>query len=468
MRAFLSALFGWVLRIFFRRVEVQGEARAPSSGPVLFVLNHPNALIDPAFMLCFAPRPVSFLAKSTLFKMPVIGAIVRGFDCLPVYRQVDAGVDRARNQETFSQTRALLARGGSVALFPEGTSHSDPRLKPLKTGAARIALGAAALLDPAQGPLRIVPAGLFYTRKATFRSDALVLYGDPFVVSPSPLRDDFEPPREAVAALTAQIAAALEAVTLQADAVEALHLVERAERLFSDDDDDAPSERFSLRRRLLEGHRALQREHGARLLALERALDEFLKDCDTLHISPRHLEPGALQPGPWLRGALVHLVTFLALGWLGALGVLIHAAPYRMVDWLAHRYARGEDDMLSTLKILAALLLFPLTWALVAALCGWWGGPWGAALALALAPLSGWVALWLGERLRRGLGAALATRALLGRRREVERLRAARAALRAEILSLGELVPDAPSPGRGDHPGHPLHAVEGGVGVDDA
>src|SRR4029453_633474 len=106
---------------------------------------------------------VSFLAKEPLFRMPIIGAIVRAMDSIPVYRRMDQA-DTAQNAVTFEAARSLLARGGSLALFPEGTSHSDSRLKPFRTGAARIALGAG--LDG----LVIVPAGLFYTAKSRFRS----------------------------------------------------------------------------------------------------------------------------------------------------------------------------------------------------------------------------------------------------------------------------------------------------------
>ena len=77
MRALLRLLLRGILRIFFRRTEVSGAERVPRTGPVIFVLNHPNGLIDPTFLLCLAPRRVSFLAKAPLFHMPVIGAIAR-------------------------------------------------------------------------------------------------------------------------------------------------------------------------------------------------------------------------------------------------------------------------------------------------------------------------------------------------------------------------------------------------------
>src|SRR5437899_12638270 len=144
MRTLVRAVFGLVLRVFFRRIEVSGSAHVPARGPVMFVLNHPNGLVDPAFLLCLAPRRVSFLAKAPLFRMPIIGSIVRAVEAIPVHRRQDAGADLRKNAETFEAAQAVLVRGGTIAIFPEGTSHSDPKLRPLKTGTARIALGAAA------------------------------------------------------------------------------------------------------------------------------------------------------------------------------------------------------------------------------------------------------------------------------------------------------------------------------------
>src|SRR5436189_1194496 len=120
MRTLVRAVFGLVLRVFFRRIEVSGSAHVPARGPVMFVLNHPNALVDPAFLLCLAPRKVSFLAKAPLFRMPVIGAFVRALDSLPAYRPQDQGEDVNKNQETFAAAARLLAEGGTIGICPEG------------------------------------------------------------------------------------------------------------------------------------------------------------------------------------------------------------------------------------------------------------------------------------------------------------------------------------------------------------
>src|SRR5207253_2812620 len=132
MRRLITAFIRIVAKVFFRHIEIVGWENVPPDAPVIFAVNHPNALIDPLFLLCFAPRPVSFLAKAPLFKMPLIGWFVRVFDTIPVYRKQDnLGTS---NRATFDRARDVLKRGGTIAIFPEGTTHSDPKLRELKTG----------------------------------------------------------------------------------------------------------------------------------------------------------------------------------------------------------------------------------------------------------------------------------------------------------------------------------------------
>jgi len=233
VRTLLRLLLRGVLRIFFRRTEVSGAERVPRAGPVIFVLNHPNGLIDPTFLLCLAPRRVSFLAKAPLFHMPIIGAIARAFEAIPVHRRQDTGADLQKNAETFDAARAVLVHGGTIAVFPEGTSHSDPKLRPLKTGTARIALGAAAALPP-NLRLEIVPVGLYYRAKQTFRSVALLHFGTPFSVERIALAAGAEPPAEPVLAVTARLEAALRTVTLEAEEVNAHGLIARAQHVKND------------------------------------------------------------------------------------------------------------------------------------------------------------------------------------------------------------------------------------------
>src|SRR5215210_2357097 len=131
MRDAITAFFRLCLRIFFRRIEIVGLERVPDGGPVVFAVNHPNGLVDPLFLLCFAPAPVSFLAKAPLFGYPIIGSIIRAFDTIPVYRKEESGGRSLAemNAKMFAHAREILQRGSGIAIFPEGTSHDDPQLR---------------------------------------------------------------------------------------------------------------------------------------------------------------------------------------------------------------------------------------------------------------------------------------------------------------------------------------------------
>src|SRR5215218_8251196 len=100
IRRLIVALVNTALRIYFRQIEVTGLEHVPLDTPVIFVLNHPNALVDPVVLLCRTPRRVSFLAKAPLFRMPVLGYLVKAMDSLPVYRRQDEGEDTSKNEET--------------------------------------------------------------------------------------------------------------------------------------------------------------------------------------------------------------------------------------------------------------------------------------------------------------------------------------------------------------------------------
>src|ERR671916_1455211 len=143
----VQAVFSVALRLFFRRIETSRAGLVPESGALVFVLNHPNGLIDPGLVFAALPRRISFLAKSTLFRLPVVGWLLRTVEVLPLYRRADAGEDVSQNRRTFEACRRLLRRGRCIALFPEGVSHNSTKLLPVKTGAARIALGAASVGD---------------------------------------------------------------------------------------------------------------------------------------------------------------------------------------------------------------------------------------------------------------------------------------------------------------------------------
>src|SRR5689334_2933869 len=107
MKRLLRFLLLRLVELFYPRIEVDGGESLPA-GPLLFVANHPNGLLDALVLMVGLRRHVSFLAKSTFFANPVGRGLMEAFGALPVYRQRDEGQaggargDRAdRNEATF-------------------------------------------------------------------------------------------------------------------------------------------------------------------------------------------------------------------------------------------------------------------------------------------------------------------------------------------------------------------------------
>src|SRR5919107_2645068 len=437
----VHAVISVALRLFFRRIETSRARLVPDSGPLIFALNHPNGLIDPGLVFAALPRRISFLAKSTLFRLPVIGWLLRTVEALPLYRRADAGEDLSQNLRTFAECRQLLSRGRCIALFPEGFSHNAPKLMPVKTGAARIALGASV------PGLKIVPVGLYYTSKTSFRGEALLRFGEPLGVQQVEPDEHGEPPREAVRELSARIEGALLGVTLNVETEEQLDAARKAERLFS-----SVYEGLNVRLPLAERFdflRGLSAQLFARLSEAE-GLDDLRRriirheaELERIGIAPENLSLSRHSRWYVLRHFLLRASILLLLLPLTIVGAVLHLPAYLLCTLLARLFPRhGVDEIGPTVKILAAILFMPLTW-LVVSVSVWVNWGWQAAVAaLPLSILCGYVALRSLEELYDMRGWFKAVLLLVRRRQLFLRLLIERRALRDEMRRM-----DTPGPG---------------------
>ena len=384
-----SILLG-TTRLFYREIAISGPDE-PIQGPVVIVANHPNGLVDPILVRMAVGRPVGSLAKSTLFENPFGRAAMAAFDAVPMYRRKD-GEDTSQNDSMFEACRQRLYEGGGLMLFPEGVSHSEPRLLELKTGAARIALQAEAQRDFELG-VRVAPVGLIYEDKAVFRSRVAVVIGQPFEVADW-RRAYEEDAYEAARALTHAIAGALGDVVLQA----------RDEELWAGFlavagwiDPEAARDlevRQARARQLAAGYQWLQEHEPGRAQQLVDEVRHFAHMFESIGVQdPLRVE--APSPGPArLAGYALWLV---ALAPLALVGFVLGWVPYRLIRPLSFAIARGDLDVVSSIKAIAGLVLMPLTYVLEAALAAYlWSWEVGL-IVLVGAPLLGFVALRFGE-----------------------------------------------------------------------
>ncbi len=170
------------LHWYYGDVIVQGRKFIPARGSVLVVANHPNALVDALLVGTTLERQVLLTAKATLFEHPLLAPFLRVVGVVPLRRAKDeravarTGASVSRNEDTFRLVVETLRREGVILVFPEGISHDDATLAPLRSGAARMAL--QAYRAGALG-LRILPIGLVFEEKERARSAVLVRVSEP-------------------------------------------------------------------------------------------------------------------------------------------------------------------------------------------------------------------------------------------------------------------------------------------------
>jgi glycerol-3-phosphate O-acyltransferase/dihydroxyacetone phosphate acyltransferase len=400
------------LRVFFRRLEVRHRNRLRLPGPLMLCSNHPNTLMDPLVTAIHRREPIAFLAKSTFFKNPILGAIMRSGNCIPIYRRQDAeGADAptpaqlaASNEASFGRCCDYLERGGTVMIFPEGTSVSERRLRPLKTGAARIALGTEARHNFKLG-LQLVCVGTNYFDPSRFRSDVLLNVAPPIKIADYAARYH-QDPDAAADELTEEIRKRLTRRLVISRAAEDDQLAQQVEQTFGDhlnpdDDPDTLHDNFQLSRTLLDAVAWFEQHDPGRLAALRQAMGEYLAALQQHRLDDDALDQSH-RPGSRLADYLNLVLGFPV--WL--YGLITNYIPYEIPAQVARR-ATKETEFIAAIMLGVGMVTFPVAYAVeAAAVQHWLTHDWRLTTLFVLSlPLAGFYALgyWqtLSARLRR-------------------------------------------------------------------
>jgi glycerol-3-phosphate O-acyltransferase / dihydroxyacetone phosphate acyltransferase len=356
---------------FFRDIEVTGDERVPPKGtPCLVVANHFNGFVDPLLVIRGLGRVPRFLAKATLWTVWPARPLFALAGMVPVHRRVDSGGSGsgAGNEAAFRRAYEVLGAGEVVAIFPEGTTHDEPRLADMRTGAARIALGAAATTRG----LQILPVGVVVEDKLETRSRALVQVGHPIDLDQALTDGNLTPDaddHDAVRGLTTHIADELRAITPDFETGREHGALTLAAEIVA----RTPG-------RQARGEVALaEREQFAKALGalpadqrteVRAAVADYQLDLALLGVRDSELVAGLDVHQVAVR--LVRTaVLLLVLAPLALLGILVNLVPGALVV-LAGQWAEAPVSK-GTTRVLTALAVFPAAWWLVAALStdGW-------------------------------------------------------------------------------------------------
>ncbi len=409
--AFVRLVGRFWIWFFFKAVEARHTERVPRTGPVLLCINHPNNLIDSLLVGAVVPRKVHFLAAAWLFKNRLLARFLTAVGVLPLYRRQDDPAQMDRNVATFEACIRAFEQGRLVAIYPEGTTHAKPRVQRIKTGAARIALESEARHAGRLG-LTLIPVGLTFEARKSFRGRVLVAFGEPIDFRPylDYYRDD---PRKAVDALTTVIQWGLEAQVIHVARIDMDDLVREVEALHRDDLIRQLQEERGLSPRQIDLVRlsrtnvdAVQHFKGREPERVELIWQRILeyKALLALYRVRDRAVRARLETAP-----LRQRLKISGLGLLGfpvfAYGAAVNALPYLVPRWIAHRLTSEETDY-ATARLLASIVLIPLCWGAETWLVWRVTHLRIAALFLVSLPLSGLLAYrYLGglSRLRAGL-----------------------------------------------------------------
>lgn len=163
-------VFAQLIAVALYRVRCEGRQNWPTNGGGLVCSNH-QSYFDPPLVGMTCPRQLNYLARDTLFKVPVLKQVITFLDTIPIDRE---GSGLAGLKETMKRLRA----GELVLIFPEGTRTHDGELLPLKPGFCSVAR---------RSRVPLIPVGIDGAYQAWPRTSPLPLPGKLAVVVGRPI-----------------------------------------------------------------------------------------------------------------------------------------------------------------------------------------------------------------------------------------------------------------------------------------
>ena len=315
-------------------------------GPGIVVSNHPNTLVDPLHVVSRTPRQSFFLANASMFKNPIANFLLSYLYCIPIRRpDRDKGVQKIDNEKSFEATYEHLEKGGVIYIAPEGGSEMERRLRPLKTGTARIALGTEARHNFKLG-LYIYPVGLTYEHPTQCGSRLYMEAAQPIRVADWQAAYEADP-IEAARELTEHLEDRMRQLIVHTDDHEQDQLLYRLERILQHNEPLPIDQHYDRIQHLLHGLRNLETKVYQQLQTEAASYRQEIKAAKVTDrgISQRNKSlwtPITLLGWPvWLYGRLNNIFVYEIPRWI----------ERKMDLYIGYR---------TTVKVVSSLVVFPL------------------------------------------------------------------------------------------------------------
>jgi 1-acyl-sn-glycerol-3-phosphate acyltransferase len=363
---FLKRIVRWAFFIFFRKKRVYGQDNIPQTGPLIIAINHPNTLIDPLLVASQISRRVGFLANASIFINGIVKGIFSYFSVIPVYRKKDLPPGEKRdNAASFRKCYEFFDRNGAILIFPEGTSVNELKLREIKTGTARIALGYEAERG-FTGTLQINTVALNYSDSLRFRSMVSMNINPAFKVS------DFqtlweEDEEQAVRELTERIKEEIEGKITVTESKKHEAVVLQTQNFYSEYIDTSfakysnPEGAFELRKRVANQLKMIEHDDVKTYRLIASKLNNFFSSLMSLHITPGFLKDSFLNRNSYVL-VLTYVIQLIVLFPFYILGLLSNYIPYRIPDWI-YQILKVDEEYKSSISVVFGMIVFPLYYA---------------------------------------------------------------------------------------------------------
>ncbi len=379
----IRKLAGLIVRGVYRRVDVV-RTDDVVNGPQMSVSNHFGGFSDPLLLVYAMPRLPRIIARDVIWQYPVVGWLMRWVGAIPVHKPEDRGP--GSNDAMFASAYEGLEEGASLMIFPEGITRDEPSIARIKTGAARIVLGAR---EKGVTGIKITPAGIHYEDKAALRSSVSVHVGRPLDLDADistfvePGADTGPSNRTAVRSLTDEIEQRLRRVAPDfGDWEEARTMTHGAEILLRTLADEPAADPPLAARDAIANH--LGRKPDSVKTEVVTAVSHYERLLSDLGVTDAELLSG-MTGGRLLRRLIGRLLLSIVLLPFALVGAAINWIPYLIVKGVG--LLRVAPAVQATIKPMTAIVAFGLTWGVVV-----WGvsreyGLGGAMLAVLLIPV---------------------------------------------------------------------------------
>ncbi|MCP4440314.1 MAG: glycerol acyltransferase [Aureispira sp.] len=402
----ITTILKWIVKItinvFFKRFKVNNKDIIPKEGPMVVVANHPNTLMDPATVGVTLRQKPHFLGKATLFESKFGNWLWSSLRGIPIYRRQDSKTGKVNNDDVFAACYKKLEEKGSILIFPEGVSIQERKLQDIKTGAARIALGAERKNGYKLG-VKILVMGLNYSDPTRFRSDLLINVA-PLINVKDYYQLHQEDEYAAVRALTAAIEDALKAQMIDIETKEEDLLLTQIDevyqsRLLKDLGWKATDQnQFIATKGFKEALHHFNHKKSEQVHDLRVKLDSYFNNLGQLQLKDDLFEDSKHKRSILSDGIFRFL--YLVLGFpIYLYGLINNYIPYIIPSKLAQAVTK-EEVYYAPIKMFSGLLTFTIFYTLQIVLMQVFGGLWWLTLIYAISlPLSAFFTLKYWQRI---------------------------------------------------------------------